>query len=31
MGHLPEFLDYLHEQLRNGSIYVWGRRARTIQ
>lgn len=24
MGYLPEFLDYLHEQLDNGSIYVWG-------
>ena len=24
MGLLSEFLDYLHEQLENGSIYVWG-------
>ena len=24
MGLLSEFFDYLHEQLENGSIYVWG-------
>ena len=24
MGLLSEFFDYLHEQLDNGSIYVWG-------
>ena len=24
MGHLKGFLEYLEEQVKNGSIYVWG-------
>ena len=28
MGHLKGFLEYLEEQVKNGSIYVWGGQGR---